>query len=206
MKAAPLLPLLETLKKNKERVVLYAVIVLFCLLVVGGFLMQHERKQGVEREKKATPKSVQMQVQSKATGTEQGGELSESTPFFLEPSPQELLQQLTSWENLNEGAIEGKYVGLRVLWPAYFFALEGGEGGKGTLVLDVDENGFGVVIESEVDLLAQPRLKTLEVGEKLWIGGEIAMVDRSGTGTIVIKAENFHFDGDPIFSRAKAAK
>jgi hypothetical protein len=130
----------------------------------------------------------------------------ESTAFFLEPSPNQLLQQLTSLENLNEGAVEGKYVGLRVLWPAYFFTLEEGQGSKRTLVLDVDENGFGVILESEVDIAAYPQLTTLEVGKKLWIGGEIQAVDRTGTGTVLLKAENLIFDGDPVVSQRRAAK
>ena len=206
MKDAWLDDLLEKIKKNKERVILYAVFLAFFVFVGGGFFIQHSRKQGMEPIKEATPKVVELKVQKSTGGGEAATGGAESAPFFLEPSPGELLQQLTSLENLNEGVIEGKFMGLRVLWPAYFFALEDGQSGKSTLVLDVDENGFGVVIETQVDLTAYPRIKSLEVGEKLWIGGEIEMVDRTGTGTIVLKAESFFFDGDPHFSRPAASK
>lgn len=201
MKAAWLQKLRQTLEKNKERVVLYAVFLAFFVFVGGGFLLQHTRQQGKEPAKEITPKVVELKVQKNGGGGEPGPGGAESAPFFLEPSPNELLQQLTSLENLNEGVIEEKFMGLRVLWPAYFFTLEDGQGGKATLVLDVDENGFGVIIESQVDLAANPRLKTLAVGEKLWIGGEIEMVDRTGTGTVLLKAENLYFDGDPHFTR-----
>lgn len=194
------------LKNNKERVILYGVIVAFFVVVGSGYFLRGGRKQEGEQPQPPTPKTVALQVRQGEGGgaQEQGG--AESTPFFLEPSPHQLLQQLTSLENLNEGAVEGKYVGLRVLWPAYFFTLQEGQGNKRTLVLDVDENGFGVILESEVDLAAYPQLTTLTVGKKLWIGGEIEAVDRAGTGTVFLKAENLIFDGDPIASQRKAAK
>jgi len=213
MKAAGLHKLIEAVIKNKERVVLYVVFLAFFVFVGGGFFLQHTRQQGIEPAKEARPKAVELKVQKSAGGAEHGSggeghgnDGAESAPFFLEPSPGELLQQLTSLENLNEGVIEGKYMGLRVLWPAYFFALEDGQAGKATMVLDVDENGFGVIIQSQIDLAANPRVKTLEVGEKLWIGGEIEMVDRTGTGTVVLKAESFFFDGDPLFSQPTPGK
>jgi hypothetical protein len=194
------------LKKNKERVILYGVLIAFFVVVGSGYFLRGGRKQEVEQAKEATPKAVALQVRQGVEGgaQEQGG--AQSIPFFLEPSPHQLLQQLTSLENLNEGAVEGKYVGLRVLWPAYFFTLEEGQGSKRTLVLDVDEDGFGVILESEVDLAAYPQLTTLEVGKKVWIGGEIQAVDRTGTGTVFLKAESFVFDGDPGVSQQKTVK
>lgn len=194
------------LKKNKERVILYCVLVAFFIVVGSGYFLRGGRKQDVDQAKEANPKTVALQVRQGAEGGVEGQGGAESTPFFLEPSPHQLLQQLTSLENLNEGAVEGKYVGLRVLWPAYFFTLEEGQGSKRTLVLDVDENGFGVILESEVDLAAYPQLTTLEVGKKLWIGGEIQAVDRAGTGTVYLKAESLIFDGDPLAYQRKVAK
>jgi hypothetical protein len=194
------------LKRNKERVILYGVLIAFFVVVGSGYFLRGGRKQELEQAKEATPKSVALQVGQGVAGSAQEQGSGESTPFFLEPSPNQLLQQLTSLENLNEGAVEGKYMGLRVLWHAYFFTLQEGQGSKRTLVLDVDENGFGVILESEVDLAAYPQLTTLEVGKKLWIGGEIQAVDRTGTGTVFLKAESLMFDGDPLFSQRKEVK
>lgn len=194
------------LKRNKERVILYGVLVAFFIVVGSGYFLREGRKQELDQTKEAIPKAVALQVRQGVEGSVQVQGATESTPFFLEPSPDQLLQQLTSLENLNEGAVEGRYVGLRVLWPAYFFTLEEGRGGKRSLVLDVDEDGFGVILESEVDPAAYPQLTTLEVGKKLWIGGEIEAVDRAGTGTVFLKVESIIFDGDPTASQQKMVK
>jgi hypothetical protein len=194
------------LKRNKERVILYGVLVAFFIVVGSGYFLRGGRKQELEQTKEAIPKAVALQVRQGVEGSAQEQGATGSTPFFLEPSPDQLLQQLTSLENLNEGAVEGRYVGLRVLWPAYFFTLEEGQGSKRSLVLDVDEDGFGVILESEVDPAAYPQLTTLEVGKKLWIGGEIQAVDRAGTGTVFLKVENIIFDGDPTVSPQKMVK
>jgi hypothetical protein len=206
MKDNPMTNASSFLKKNKKRVILIGVLAAFFVVVGSGYFLQRSRMQGIENDKGVTPESVALQVRQGVEGGAREQAAGESTAFFLEPSPNQLLQQLTSLENLNEGAVEGKYVGLRVLWPAYFFTLEEGQGSKRTLVLDVDENGFGVILESEVDIAAYPQLTTLEVGKKLWIGGEIQAVDRTGTGTVLLKAENLIFDGDPVVSQRRAAK
>jgi hypothetical protein len=194
------------LKNNKKRVILYGVLMTFFIVIVSGYFLRGGRKQEEEQPHQPTAKTVALKARQGVEGgtQEKGG--AESTPFLLEPSPQQLLQQLTSLENLNEGAVEGKYVGLRVLWPAYFFTLEVGQGSKRTLVLDADEDGFGVILESEVDPAAYPQLTALAVGKKLWIGGEIQAVDRTGTGTVFLRAESFIFDGDPVASQQKLGK
>ena len=191
------------LKQHKERVILGGVFFLFFVFVGGGFFLQSMRGSGKEPAKLA-PKVVEMKLSQSGAALEQSTAADKgSAPFYLEPSPGELLQQLTSLENYNEGVIEGKYVGLRVLWPAYFFSLQENSGGRGTLILDVDEDGFGVVIEAEVELAAHPQLKEFTEGQKVWIGGEITAVDRSGTGTVYLKAENLALDGDPVLAGAQ---
>ncbi|MDK9708610.1 MAG: hypothetical protein OEL83_16325 [Desulforhopalus sp.] len=161
-----------------------------------------------EKEPLATniPKSVELKVEHQGVDAT-GQEPSQSATFSLTPSPDELLQQLTSLENLNEDVVEAKFTGLRVLWPGYFFTLQATEGSsKATLVLDAAENGFGVVIESEVDTSLYPKLRQLESGKKLWIGGAITAVDRTGTGTVHLKAENFNFNDEPAFPPAIGQK
>lgn len=189
----------EFIKKNRERVTLVTVVSIFVLSIGGGFLLQRNRS-AKELRNAPLPKTVELKVAAKGDASGEPEGKSDSASFFLKPSPDELLQQLTSLENFNEDVVEGKYTGLRVLWPAYFFTLQSSEGNnKGTLVLDVTEDGFGVVIESEVDIALYPQLKDLEAGKKLWIGGEILAVDRSGTGTVYLKAENVSLSDTPPF-------
>ena len=104
-------------------------------------------------------------------------------------------------ENLNEEVINAKFTHLPVLWPGYFFTLQEAEDGRVSVVLDVSEDGFGVVIVSEVDLNLYPQLRELTSGTKIWIGGEILAVDRAGTGTIYLKTEQFRFSAEAPFSQ-----
>ena len=68
------------------------------------------------------------------------------------------------------------------------------------MLLDVSEDGFGVVLESEVDLAVFPQLQDLAGGEKIWIGGEILAVDRAGTGTIYLKTDELRFSDEAPFT------
>lgn len=190
--------LLEYIRKNRKRAVLAGSIIVFILVLGGSALLMLVRSEK-EPLVASLPKSVELKVDHQgADATGQGP--SQSATFSLTPSPEELLQQLTSLENLNEDVVEGKFTGMRVLWPVYFFTLQAKEGSSNaTLVLDAAENGFGVVIESEVDTSLYPQLRQLETGKKLWIGGAITAVDRTGTGTVYLKAENFNFNDEPAF-------
>ena len=123
-----------------------------------------------------------------------------TTSFFLKPSPDELLAELASMENLNEDVVNSKFSYLRVMWPAYFFTLENTEDNKATLLLDVSEDGFGVIIRSEVKTASHPQLLDLVGGEKVWIAGEIVAVDPSGTGTIHLKTEHIRLGDEPPVS------
>ena len=189
---------LEYIKKHKEKVALIGVIAIIILSVGGGIILQKTRRSAKEFQPESIPKTVELKLQQKreGAGPTEGG--TQSASFFLKPSPDELLEQLTSLENFNEEVMESKYKGLRVLWPAYFFTLQATVGSKATLVLDVAEDGFGVVLESDVETLEYPQLRDLEPGKKLWIAGEILAVDRSGTGPVYVKTEHLKFGDEPV--------
>lgn len=193
--------ILEYIRKNRKRAVLVGSIFVFILAVGGGAALLMTIRPEKEPLAVSLPNSVELKVEHKAAdATGQGQEASQSATFSLKPSPEELLQQLTSLENLNEDVVEAKFTGMRVLWPVYFFTLQSDEGSrKATLVLDAAEDGFGVVVESEVDTSLYPQLRQLETGKKLWIGGAITAVDRTGTGTVYLRAENFNFNDEPAF-------
>jgi hypothetical protein len=171
----------------------------FVLLAGGGVLLQQHNRDQQEALLHAAPKTVELKLPEKKEEGGQAESSSQATAFHLQPSPDELLQQLTSLENLNEDVIAAKFSGLRVLWPVYFFNIEETEGGKATILLDVSEDGFGMVIESEVDTSAYPQLRGLPIGKKIWIGGEILAVDQSGTGTVYLRTEHLTFsDAAPV--------
>ena len=191
--------ILEFIKTYRERVILIGIVTIFALCIVVGITLQKKLKSGgKEFQAETVPKTVELKLQHKKEHADHAGETPQSASFFLKPLPDELLQQLTSLENFNEDVVAAKYVGMRVMWPAYFFTLQPTQGSKATVVLDAVEDGFGVVIESEIDISLYPKLRSLEPGKKLWIGGEIMAIDRSGTGTVYIKTEHLSFGDEPI--------
>jgi len=189
---------LEFIKKGKKRIALAGVVVIVILFVSIGIVLQKSRRLPKEFQPESTPETVELKLQHNKEGAGPTEESPQSASFSLTPLPDELFQQLSSLENLNEDVMEAKYKGLRVLWPAYYFTLQATSGSTATLVLDVAEDGFGVVIESDVDTSAYPQLRDLEPGKKMWIGGTILTVDRSGTGTVYLKLEHLKFGDDPI--------
>ncbi len=189
--------MLGFIRKYKKRVIFVGVALVFTLLVGVGVSLQKKTRSGKEFQPESPPKTVELRLQSKKADAGETTDVPQSASFSLKPLPDELLQQLTSLENFNEDVVAAKYSGLRVLWPGYYFTLQSIEGSKATLVLDVAEDGFGVVIESDVDTATYPQLGDLESGKKLWIGGEILAVDRSGTGTIYLKTEHLNFGDAP---------
>ncbi len=187
---------IEFLKKHKERVALLGVLLAFALFIAGGIYLQKNNRHEKEPLPDPTLKTVKLKAEQKATvptGQNSKGQVSANTSYLLKPSPDELLKQLASMQNLNEGAVSAKLLQMPVLWPGYFFSLRQTEDGKTNLLLDVSEDGFGVMIESEVDLSVYPELRELKSGDKIWIGGKILAVDPSGTGRIYLQTEQLRF-------------
>jgi hypothetical protein len=183
---------IQFVNRNRERMALAGVGFVFLLFVGGGlYIQKHKNKLDTVPPDKAAMKSVSLNVRPQGAAKQQeSGSAQQSESFFLRPSPDELLQQLASMENLNETVADAKITGLRVLWPVYYFSHQDEGAGKATLLLDVSEDGFGVLIQSEVELSAHPSLANLQAGQKVWIGGEILAVDPAGTGTIYLRTEH----------------
>jgi hypothetical protein len=199
----------EFVKKYKERVTLVGIGLAFFLFVAIGSYLQEKSKLTVELPVPTAPQAVE--IKAKPEGREQGGQVpgtatAPATAYFLHPSPEELLAQVASLDNLNDAAVDAKYLQLPVLWPAYFFAFRETGEGKKTLLLDVSEDGFGAGIESEVDPALYPQLRKLNRGEKLWIGGKILAIDRTGLGTIYLQAEQIRVGAEPPFPAAAQQK
>lgn len=181
--------LIEFIKKHKERVSLLGVGLAFLIFIGGGLYLQKNNKREKEPAVAAFPVGVELKTPQKENGKRVDEATAPTTSYFLKPSPDELLQQLASMKGLTEAVVNEKFSNLSVLWPAYFFTLRTTEDGRNSLLLDVSEDGFGVVIESEINPLLYPQVRGLTSGEKIWIGGQILAVDPAGTGTIYIRTE-----------------
>ncbi len=187
------------IKKYKERVAVLSVLFSFLLFIGGGMALQSFNKQKRAKVLEGLPKKVVLQV---GEGDESRSEEGKSTPasssgstFFLQPSAQDLVQQLQDMQNLKPAVAQKKLRFLRVLWPVFFFESRN-EDGKSVAYFDIAEDGFGVVVQAEYSPQKFPEFSGLERGHKLWLGGEIVAVDLAGTGRVELALEYTSFSED----------
>ena len=189
--------IIPVLIKHRERAAMIGLgLGLVVFIGLGIYLQKTNSKEKQQIVEKA-PVKVELHISPQSQGDHQGAG-KKTGSFFLRPSPAELLEQLSEMENLQEDVAQKKLQYLRVLWPVYFFSVEPGEKDS-TLLLDISEDGFGVVVRGAVNPNVYPELQELAVGDKIWVAGEIAAVDPEGTGTVYLNIELLDFteDGPP---------
>lgn len=196
-----LIAFIEFIKKHKERFVLAGLGLAFVIFIGSGMYLQKSNKQEKELQTMVVaPVRVELPTDQPEKGQNEAKTTTATTAvYYLKPSPDELLEQLAAMENLKADVIDEKISQMPVLWPAYFFTIRESEDGRKSIVLDVSENGFGVVIESDIDLDHAPQLLELKVGQKVWIGGKILAVDPTGTGRVYIKSEQIRIGDEAPF-------
>ena len=190
---------LSFLKTHQERATIVGLGLGLVVFVGMGIYLQKSNSKEKETPPPKEPVKVELQVKAQSDASGKQGAPKKTSSFFLRPSPAELLDQLASMENLHDSVAQEKLQYLRVLWPVYFFSLELLEGGGETIVLDISEDGFGVAVQGSVQSVDYPQLAELKAGDKIWVAGEIAAVDPSGTGTVYLNIEllDFSDDGPP---------
>lgn len=190
---------LKFLKTHQERATIAGLGLGLVVFVGMGLYLQKSNNKEKEIPPKKEPVKVELQVKEQSASSGKQGAPKKTNSFFLRPSPSELIDQLASMENLHESVAQEKLQYLRVLWPVYFFSLEPLEGGGESIVLDISEDGFGVAVQGSIQSVDYPQLADMQVGEKIWVAGEIAAVDPSGTGTVYLNIEllDFSDDGPP---------
>jgi tartrate dehydratase beta subunit/fumarate hydratase class I family protein len=199
---------MDYIKRHKERFALAGLGITFVVFIGGGMYLQKNNHQEKELQPKDAPVRMEVPADQQERGQKEVKSAAPATAgYHLKPSPDELLQQLASMEKLKAEVVDEKMSQLPVLWPAYFFTIQESEAGQKSLVLDVSENGFGVVIESAIDIGLYPQLQKLKAGQKVWLGGKILAVDPAGTGRIYLKTEQFRIgDEDPFLQVASPEK
>lgn len=187
----------ELLKKHKERATLVGLVFGFLFVVGGGIYLQKKKDDTPEALPEKKPKKLVIQIKN-PDGNQGSQKVPSSEAFYLRPTADELLEQLSSLENLTESAINARFATLRLLWPVYFFSIEETEEGTLKLLSDVSEDGFGVMVQTEISSFDFPDLLEVEQGQKIWIGGELLAVDPAGTGVIHLKTEYITLKEDPL--------
>lgn len=186
--------IVDFLKKHSERATVIGLGLGLVVFVGMGIYLQKSSKEKVKVTEKV-PVKVELKVKAQSDSESRQGKGKKTNSFFLRPTPSELLDQLAEMENLQEDVAQKKLQYLRVLWPVFFFSLEQLES-KETILLDISEDGFGVAVRGDVKSAEYPELKEIEVGDKIWVAGEIAAVDPSGTGTVYLNIELLDFTED----------
>jgi hypothetical protein len=125
--------------------------------------------------------------------------------FSREPSPDELTRKLEILDDQERKTEEKKITELRVVWPLYFFKIIKRGQDSATVMLDASEDGFGVIIVTEINLRRYPGIAAAQPGDRIWVAGQIAEVDTHGTGQIVLISEYLGFtDGKSEKSGARS--
>jgi hypothetical protein len=102
-------------------------------------------------------------------------------------------------------AEEKTFTELRIVWPLYFFKIMKRGQDTATVMLDASEDGFGVIVVTEINLQRYPGIDTAQPGNRIWVAGQIAEVDTHGTGQIVLISEYVGFtDGKSEKSGARS--
>ena len=190
--------LLNFLKKHNERATIVGLGIGLIVFVGLGIYLQKKNSQEKEAPPLRKPIKIELEVKQNKIPSKSNSTSKKTNSFFLKPSPAELLEQLSSMENLQESVAQSKLKHLRVLWQVYYFSVESVEG-KDSLSLDISEDGFGVEVRGYITSADYPQLNGLKTGDKIWVAGEIEAVDPSGTGTVYLKIELLDFteDGPP---------
>lgn len=187
---------MEWFKKNRDWLLTLAVFSVFGLLglVWSLFFREDPSEKHIEVVKEKVVFTVPAEQQNSSTQSEDNGDKPQSSTFFLEPGPEELLKKLEGMNYQEFKEETAKLPGLKVMWPAFFFSIRKMENGVAEVLLDVSEDGFGALILTSIDTTTYPETLQLETGKKIWLAGEITGVDPSGTGQFVISTEYVKFD------------
>lgn len=181
---------------DEKRDVIVVCLIFFVVLVsvvLGMRMQQNYTVQKRLEEEARNPKKVRLpSAEAKKSGQKQT-QGAPTTSFFLKPSPDEVLSLIEEMGEADLPAENQKYTGLRVMWPVYFFQLVNQDAGKARVLLDVSEDGFGVMVQTDIDIGTFPQILETERGKKIWVAGEILGVDGTGTGTIQMTAEEVRF-------------
>ena len=177
---------IEILNRHRERVAIVGVIVVFFLLIGGGLYLQGKKRVEEERLVEKPPRLVELSAVESAPDRPAQPEKGSAGGYALTPSANELLDLLVSLEGLTPDVQESRLQELRVLWPLYFFRHEAADERWSRLSFDAAEDGFGAMIECEVEITLYPQALQLSPGEKVWAGGVIVAADLTGTGTIYL--------------------
>lgn len=186
-------------KKNKDMLIPTAGAI-FVVIMLGGIgtLLNSNGDTRNEDPAEEVPKKIEIPAKEKDSSSknnEQKQVADKPETFYIEPGPGQILEALDGLDPVALDEQSQKFPGLKVMWPLYFFKLEEDENKNTFLYLDVSETGFGITVVCNIDPNRYPQLNDIKSGDLLWVAGEIAGLDASGTGQFHIQTEQIRFGG-----------
>lgn len=188
---------MDWIKKNRDLLITVGVFGFFGILILitsvffrGGNTKEEELPTIKEEVKIEIPAE---QLSNSAVMTEDAEE-HQTHSFFLKPSPGELLTKLEGLSHQEFRRETKELPGLRIMWPAYFFSITQVKNNRAEVLLDASEDGFGVMLLTEINTEEYPEILNRKQGDKIWLAAEITAVDPTGTGAFSLKTEYVRFD------------
>ncbi|MFV0438670.1 MAG: hypothetical protein ACK5PS_14925 [Desulfopila sp.] len=200
---------IEQLRKKRDVIIVVLINLLVLVLIIVGLKMQkhYGASQQPEEGSGPPPEKVTLSAARSAADKEQQASPAEATAYFLKPTPAEILQLVRESGQAQLPKDSQKYIRFKVIWPCYFFQVLKQEDDRATVLLDVDENGFGPTIVTDVDIQHFPEILSVSQGQKVWVGGEIIDIDPTGTGTIHIVSDEIRLQDElPEVTAATASE
>ncbi len=192
--------MIDLFRKNKDWLIpLVGILFLLFSLIFLGIYFQKKNNDSSAHEKELIYVAESTEIVSQK-GKENKKQVypgvAASNVFFLKPDAEEIIDYISSLSPVEVDEEIGRLPGLRVMWPLYFFRVVDTKEENVQVLFDVSEDGFGVMVSTEIDVAKYPELKQMKEKDVIWIAGEIIGVVPGGTGKIVLRTEQARFGGD----------
>lgn len=185
-------------KRRQELAIVAGFILLIGLLIYLSLNMKQNyfrggdnEDEGKVRERVNLASQMNRPDDSESDGNNKSG--GPITTYFLKPSPAEVMTMVKEIVDSELPVPEEKYNNLRIVWPAYFFKIVAQDSVTATVLFDTSQDGFGVNISTDINLMENPDILAAVPYQKVWLAGEISAIDPDGTGTIYMKTEHVRF-------------
>ena len=113
--------------------------------------------------------------------------------YVRQPSPSEVTGRIEGTDSYGRKAEEDKLKALQIVWPLYFFSIMKRDQETARVMLDASENGFGVIVVTDIGLKKYPGILSCRPGDRIWLAGRISAIDTQGTGQIGLVTDYLGF-------------
>jgi len=188
-------------KRHRNAIIFISLVTFFFFMIGIGVYLQKRNSRRSEFRPDPSVVNIRETVSNKSERKRPESSY-DGASFFLEPSPEELMAQISKLDFIDERIATKKFSGLKVMWPLYFFNYQEKKGNQVTAEFDADENGFGLMVTCSIDTNKFPMMADVKCGDKVWVAGKIIAVDPAGTGMIYMSTDHIRLT-DPATKSAE---